>query len=293
MLDKCLYKGVDIFNPIEGKMNYFIDSFVKVYGEKYRPVIEKRLKNAKYFFLGGNFDVIISKYKELKQEELKKVDSSKNTPDGLKKLKKKEITEKYDFIVSVFEDAKNKLKAVDEKYEKATEIYLSDRINLVRMLNKKPKLKGEEVKKYVPTLLGILHLGQTDFLKLKTLLSDSRKEQYINLFNAMGYEEKDIADYFKNRNLINDIFDRQTIMQLNFWHDTKKDEINKANFLVAEMNYRLNNMQIYRNNDMYFSMCADYIKNRSGNAAFVLNCLSKDSKFNTLCLCKNAIEQSV
>ena len=106
MLDKCLYKGIDIFNPIEGKMDSFVESFVKVYGEKYRSVIEKRLKNAKYFFLGGNFDVIIKKYKELQKEELDKIDKTKNLTLSLQNLKKKEIKEKYDKIISVFEDSK-------------------------------------------------------------------------------------------------------------------------------------------------------------------------------------------
>ncbi|MBQ8425304.1 MAG: hypothetical protein IJX17_04715 [Clostridia bacterium] len=292
-MDKCIYKGVDIFNPIEGKIQYFVDSFVKIYGEKHRTVIERRLKNAKYFFLGCDFDVIIKKYQELKQEELKKIDNSKNMSPSLKKLKKNEIKEKYDLIIGVFEDTKKKLTEIDERYERAIENYISDRINLVRGFNKKPKLKNEEVKKYVPTLLGLLYFGETEFLKTKNLLSDSRKEQYIKLFNAMGYEEKDINGYYRNRKLLDDIFDRQTIRQLNYWSGTKKEEINKANFCVAEMNYHLSNLQIYGSDDEYFKLCSEFIKNLTGNSAFVVNCLSEDSKFNTLCLCKNALELTV
>ncbi|MBQ8844575.1 MAG: hypothetical protein IJ008_01000 [Clostridia bacterium] len=293
MLDKCLYKGVDIFNPIEGRLDSFVDSFVKVYGEKYRPVIEKRLKNAKYFFLGGNFDVIIRKYKELEQEELNKIDKTKSLTPSLQKLKKKEIKEKYGKIIGVFEDAKIKLEAVDKKYDKATEIYLADRINLVRQLNKKPKLSNEQASKYASTLLEILYLGEANLLKTKTLLSSSKKQQYIDLFNAMGYEEKDINNYLKNRNLLDDIFDRQTIRQLNYWNKTKVDEINKENFLVAEMSYRLKKLKIYGKMDDFFDICAQYIKNQTSNSAFVLNCLTSDSKFNTLCVCKNALELTV
>ena len=139
----------------------------------------------------------------------------------------------------------------------------------------------------------MLYLGEENLLKTKTLLSCSRKQQYINLFKAMGYEEKNINEYLKNKNLLDDIFNKQIIRQLNYWNETKVDEINKANFLVAEMNYRLKNLQIYGNMDDYFKICAQYIKNQTNNAAFVLNCLTNDSKFNTLCLCKNALELTV
>lgn len=48
---KAVVNGINIFNPIEGKMDEIIDYFVEFYGEKYRERITNRLKNARYFFV--------------------------------------------------------------------------------------------------------------------------------------------------------------------------------------------------------------------------------------------------
>lgn len=56
MLD-CRVEGVNIFNPIEGKLDKIIDYFVKFYGEKYRERITQRLTHSTFLFLGS-----VSKY---------------------------------------------------------------------------------------------------------------------------------------------------------------------------------------------------------------------------------------
>ncbi len=49
---KFVVGDVDIFNPLEGKLDQCIEYFVKFYGEKYRERITERLKNTTYLFLG-------------------------------------------------------------------------------------------------------------------------------------------------------------------------------------------------------------------------------------------------
>ena len=44
--------GVDVFNPIEGKLDRLIEYFVDFYGEENREKITSRLKNTTYFFTG-------------------------------------------------------------------------------------------------------------------------------------------------------------------------------------------------------------------------------------------------
>lgn len=46
--------GVNIFNPLEGKLDEIIECFVEFYGEKYREKITNNIKNAEYFFLPRN-----------------------------------------------------------------------------------------------------------------------------------------------------------------------------------------------------------------------------------------------
>ncbi len=51
-MEKIIIDGVNIFNPIEGKLGKIIEYFVEFYGEEYRSRIENRLKNAIYIFSG-------------------------------------------------------------------------------------------------------------------------------------------------------------------------------------------------------------------------------------------------
>lgn len=48
----CVIDGVNIFYPLQNKLDGLIEYFVKFYGEEYREKINRRLKNAIYFFLG-------------------------------------------------------------------------------------------------------------------------------------------------------------------------------------------------------------------------------------------------
>ena len=46
--------GVNIFNPLEGKLDDVIECMVEFYGEKHRAIIEERLHNSEFFFVPTN-----------------------------------------------------------------------------------------------------------------------------------------------------------------------------------------------------------------------------------------------
>ncbi len=50
---ECKVGNINIFNPIEGKLDRIIEYFVEFYGEKYRERITSRLKNSTILFLGN------------------------------------------------------------------------------------------------------------------------------------------------------------------------------------------------------------------------------------------------
>ena len=50
-MEKLFFNGVDIFNPLQGKMDKVIDYFVNFYGEKYRERITEKLMNTTFIFL--------------------------------------------------------------------------------------------------------------------------------------------------------------------------------------------------------------------------------------------------
>ena len=51
---RLMIDGVNIFNPLEGKMDKIIEVMVDFYGEKHRERIEKRLNDAKFIFVPVN-----------------------------------------------------------------------------------------------------------------------------------------------------------------------------------------------------------------------------------------------
>ena len=194
-MDKCIYKGVDIFNPIAGKMKYFIDAFVTVYGEHYRPVIEKRLKNANYYFLGGKFSNIILKYQQLEQEEIKKVEKTPNITPALIKLKKKDIHERYQLIINIFKETQKRMDMTSIKYSDAINELILKEINAIRTINKLPVLPKLEAQRHASTYMDLLSVTKTDFVRKKSLFSENKKQEFVNFFKALGYNEKSFNDY--------------------------------------------------------------------------------------------------
>lgn len=291
-MNKCIYKGIDIFNPLDGNMKYFIDAFAKVYGEKHRPVIEKRLKNAKYFFLGGDFDFIIQNYKQRMQEEINKINSYSIT-DNLKKLKTEEVIGRYQLIINIFQNSAKKSQEIEKLYQNARVELLSKHINAIRKKNKLDSLDPALTKVYANTLYEILTIGSDKIKSNKLLFSEQKKQQYIDLFKTIGYQAKNFDGYLKNKRLLNDIFDLNLVMTLNYWNKTQTQEENKANICTADLIRQLNALQIYGGSDDYISIGTQYIKGQSPNAAFAIGCLSQKSSFTSLCFCKNGIHLNI
>lgn len=292
-MDKCIYKGVDIFNPLAGKMKYFVDAFTTIYGEQYRGVIEKRLKNAEYYFLGGKFSNIILKYQELEKEEIKNLEKTPNISPSLIKIKKKDIHDRYQFIIDVFTKTQKQMDIITFKYSNAVDSLIYLQINEIRKKNKLPVLTKQQAQKYIPTYLDLLSVTRTDFSRKKTLYSDKKKQDFIDLFKAVGFEEKNFDAYTKNKSCLNMMYNYKLVNDINVLHQAKNEELNKINFCVAELNYQIKNLDIYGNHGEYEHIGSQFIQNKTSNSAFVVNCVTSKSEFKSLCFCKNALDLTI
>lgn len=291
-MDKCLYRGIDIFNPIEKNMKYYIDAFAKVYGENFRPVIEHRLKQAHYYFLGGNFDTAIKVYRLKEKEELEKL-KSYNVSPSLTKLKEKEIHDKYQTIINVFLKSKQKAEDIENRYSIAFSEFLARRINTTRTNKGLPNINSQDNQVLGTIFYNALRLGKKNLIAYGDKLSDTTKNQYVLLFNSLGYKEKNFEGYLKNKQLINDVFDSLVIKILNTLNGEKAKELDKINFCVTDLNHELQKLNIHGGCSAYAQAGSEFIQNKSGATAFVLNCLTNDGKFKSLCFCKNALELSL
>ncbi len=103
----------DVDNPLDGKMPKIVEYFVKVYGEKYRDLINEKLNNAFYIFLDdGNAGGVYSSdiyFKERRAEKIQELSNYKKTYKGYTILN-------YDTFVKYLYKAKewkNELKESD------------------------------------------------------------------------------------------------------------------------------------------------------------------------------------
>ena len=288
-MDKCLYRGVDIFNPIEKNFCHYIDAFSKVYGERYRPVIEKRLKDAKYYFLGGSFDTAIERFKEKKQEELNALKKYNLTP-SLMKLKEKDISDKYDLIVGVFQGAKTKKENIEKSYKQSISEFLGRRINVVRTNNKLPDLDKKQSNFYGAVYNNLLYFGKNRMSQNPQSIPEAHKEQFVELFKSMGYDVKDFDSAVKDKQLVDNLFTYDVLTIIHTLNMAKNKEIDKVNFCVTDLDRELKKLDIHRGHQPFVEAGTEFIQNKSGNSAFVVNCLTMKNGFKTLCFCKNALE---
>lgn len=292
-MDKCLYRGIDIFNPIEKNIKYYIDAFAKVYGEKYRPVIERRLKQAHYYFLGGNFDTAIEVYRLKEKEELDNLKRYNISP-SLTKLKEKEIHDRYQTIINVFLKSKQKAEDINSRYSVALNDFLARRINVIRNNKGLPDINSRDNQVLGAIFYNILRLGKTNLIQYSDrLLTEAHKNQYTMLFSSLGYNEKNFESYLKNRQLLSEVFDSTVIRILHALNNEKAKELDKINFCVTDLNHELEKLNIHGGCSVYAQAGSEFIQNKSGTSAFVINCLTMNSEFKSLCFCKNALELSL
>ena len=78
--------GVNIFNPLDGKLDEIIDCMVEFYGEKHRATIQERIKNTEFIFVPrNNFEELsspIDEYYKNKKSQLEKEIYSQLTDDS-------------------------------------------------------------------------------------------------------------------------------------------------------------------------------------------------------------------
>ena len=286
-MNKCVYKGVDIFNPLDKNLKHFIDAFASVYGEQHRAVITKRLSNAIYFFLGGDFHTVINYYKERMAEEIEKVNTYK-IPESLKQTKLNEIKKRYEFIINVFDTAIKKSQQISLQHECYRQQLILDKINNIRTHNILEELQKDN-SRLCSTYSEILSTGRSQFIINSYLYSNDRKQTYYELFKSLGYPVYGFEDCLMQANCLDEVFDSKLIEQLDKDQQQQEQEIANSNFCITDFQKTFKELNIYDDDSTYFDLAKQYISGTSPNAAFVIPCLSYKTGFTSLCFCKNAL----
>lgn len=294
-MNKCLYNGVDIFNPLNGKIQHFIDAFTQVYGEQYRQVINSRLSSAKYFFLGGNFDELIKIYKEKQIQEIKALNTH-NISISLKKVKAKQIQERYSIIINVFKQCLNNQAAINNKYKTSISNLLQTKIQYTRKVNNLELLTKETLNSLDGIYLNLLCQGKKEFLENSKNFTDQEKNKYQNFFAVLGYKTNSFYESISNKKLLNNIFDTYLITKMNNLQKLKNEELNKTNIFTTDFKKKFNDLQIYgdkEDKEDYLTLANQYIQGKMNAAAYVISCLSYKTGYTNLCFCNNALSLSL
>lgn len=231
--------GVDVFNPIEGKLDRLIEYFVDFYGEANREKITSRLKNTTYFFTGeigatvehttlNDLEEYFNKKKAVVAENLFKelgVESLENV--SYFRLSKEPFVE----LAKVVKDFKNN---DTEKYVKKEEklLNLFVFLNFCNLLDENGEF-GEYIEKGVKTFndketyTKIANL----IIKANNLWNEKYKKEYLNIakeenkaknfFEDLEENAKKIADHYND--LIIDLITNYFINVKNF----TEEELNK------------------------------------------------------------------
>ena len=231
--------GVDVFNPIEGKLDRLIEYFVDFYGEANREKITSRLKNTTYFFTGeigatvehttlNDLEEYFNKKKAVVAENLFKelgVESLENV--SYFRLSKEPFVE----LAKVVKDFKNN---DTEKYVKKEEklLNLFVFLNFCNLLDENGEFdeyieKGVKTFNDKETYTKIANL----IIKANNLWNEKYKKEYLNIareenkakkfFEDLEENAKKIADHYND--LIIDLITNYFINVKNF----TEEELNK------------------------------------------------------------------
>ena len=289
-MSNCTYGNIDIFNPIDGKLNIFIDAFTSVYGETYRELIAKRLSNAQYFFLGGKFSNIVLKFRELISVETEKIKNDNSLTNKQKQEAIDLVNNKYEPIIKIFIDTQKELDIINFKYTNASENLLARQINNLRKENKLPELSSKEVYKFTQIYNDLIVLNKNNLQSSIKLLSDKKRQSYDNLIKVMGFKNKNLNDLVKNKSLKNDIFNEYLLYNLLNLNQEKTKEINQVNFCIADFYYQIDKLNLTSDVAKLKKIGSSHINNNSVASAFVTYASQNNEHILPICFCKNALE---
>jgi len=104
--------GVNVFNPLEGKLDDIIECFVEFYGEKHREKITHNLKNTEYFFMPRNrLEPLQDEFDKYFEVETKKLyhefytnisPNSRKMPEGLIDIER--LRELKQEVIDIYEN---------------------------------------------------------------------------------------------------------------------------------------------------------------------------------------------
>lgn len=266
----CRVNGLNIFDPIDGKLDQIIEYLVKFYGEEYRQRITDRINNTTFLFVGEiDEQTKLSTFTDLKKYYYKQLNNIKkaffeelgmpNNP----KIEILDVDRFHLFAMTIESLRRNELDRLDGK-----KIY-----NLIKFLDIMGVKNSENQK--LRSLKDLQELVQNDekyievldiYLKAKKLWTAkySRKyfettmEKKLNESKISTFEEKsrEIIDYYKGQ--INNLFlsvisrvknvDVETLKANDKIHDyiqTFIDIVEKRNELITNYDKK-NRIALYK-----------------------------------------------
>lgn len=157
MKEFCL-DGINIFNPINDKLDYFVDAFTTIYGKKYYDIIKQRLYDANYIFvLGCNYTGIM-------QQLLDYCSAKKQTQIN-------EFLGKYHLTIDVLNN-----------YNKQTDFYAE--------IKKGPTKLFE--------IMRVMHFAGYKFTKPELIAFIKNKNNNNQIFNAYALIKQEVSKIEKN-----------------------------------------------------------------------------------------------
>ena len=192
---QTIIDGVNVFNPLEGKMQTIIDSFVEFYGEEYREKITNNFNDTEFFFvprvsaksLGLGFTEKFKQYfKDRKNHLAKDVLLKACGQEG------KDIEFSSDIFVLEFIDEYKDFKDNGEELSSLAFCVINDILTVV--LGKGEILSHEEIMKVLNGESKDLQLAQV----LDEFLTIVESEEYKDKINALDKEEKRVCSQFES-----------------------------------------------------------------------------------------------
>ena len=195
-MEEFRIKGINYFNPLEGKIDKIIEYFVKFYGEKYRERIENKIKNTTFIFVPDLANPFRSVSRTLeKLQENTEEDKPKEFKDRLKEGS----------LLGIF-DNKNtderiiKIKSYEKELKEWENEFDERIIDLFKKIFPQSKIDKYCFDKYE----RLLDKGKENLSKFNKFQQDD----LLELAQKLGYDYgKDFSALISDKKIIDKIFD--------------------------------------------------------------------------------------
>jgi len=212
---KFILNGVDVFNPIEGKLEDITKCFIQVLGEKYRNKIVNNFKNITFIFVPqvGSLPMRV---------QLEDYIDDYNIPDEILKI---------DEGLSNSED-----EYMDACYHK-----IIKHMAQIKNMSYEDILKDKKIYIYADDYFSLIDYDLSN-LHDNLHLTQSTKNDFIKLLNYLGFDYgSNFDEYIHNSKIKRTIFNEQLLK------DLEKENLNKNKSIIKKLPYLAENVSRIKN----------------------------------------------